>query len=254
MTEHDVFQTMASRRTTRRFMPKPVEMDKLLQVVQAGVLAPSSGNIQNWGFTIVTDQEKIREMYPLTLEQEPLLTAPAAIIVTGDIEHSHTMYGLRGKRLYTIQNCAAAIENMLLAAEGLNLGACWIGAFDEDKISDLFEIPQDTQRAQAIILFGYPAASPEPKETKDLECFVFFNKFGNKVQRPHLVFYDWATEWRLQGQKLKAHAQNIVEKGKQKREERKESQEEPGEPALEQARNRMKGMFDSLKKERYRNR
>ncbi len=249
----DIFEVIANRRTVKRFIPRPVEMDKLLQVVQAGCLAPSSGNIKNWSFVVVTDVDKIRALYPVCMEQEPLLSAMAAIVVTGDVEYGHQMYGMRGKRLYTVQNCAAAMQNMLLAAYAVGLGGAWIGAFDEDKVSDMFEIPNERHRPQAILLFGYPDRINDPKEEKPFGSYVFFNKFGNKVQRPHLVFYDWATEWRMLGQKVKGHTKHVVEQVQKKREERKKTQvEKPGEHSFHRARKHIDSVLDSLKKDEYR--
>lgn len=272
--EHDLFAVIAGRRSVKRFTPQPVEMDKILQVIQAGSLAPSSGNIQNWSFLIVTDTDKIRELYHHTLDQEPFLSAMAAVIVCGDVEYAHSMYGMRGKRLYTVQNCAAAIQNMLLAAHAVGLGACWIGAFDEDKVAVMFNIPSHRHRPQAILLFGYPAEEPDPKERKPLQDIVFFNKFGNKVLRPHLVFFDWATEWRNQARNVKEHAVAGWHRLRPKREERKEGEgegmgrtgemgngEEPGADAaqaqpspLERAREQVKRRLESLKRDEYRER
>jgi nitroreductase len=268
----DVFTAMAGRRSCKRFLPKPVEMDKMLQCVQAGMLAPSSGNIQNWKFIVITDIDVIRAMYPYTLNQEPFLSATGAIVVTGDVGHAHMMYGMRGKRLYTIQNCAAAIQNLLLAAYSLELGAIWIGAFDEDRVSDMLGIPQHEYRPQAIILLGYPTGEPEDKTTKELGDVVFFNSFGNKILRPHLVTYDWALEWRHQANNLKGHLQHA--KGRMFTRKPAQSQEPADGQEIdrgpdgrsvgdqqsraaansartERARARMRSFFDSLKKDEY---
>ncbi len=199
----EVFGTIAARWSCTRF--RPIETDKLLQCVQAAALAPSSGNIQNWSFTIVTDIDMIRQMYHHTLEQEAFLSAMAAVIVCGDVNHAHTMYGLRGKRLYTVQNCAAAIENLLLASTALGIASLWVGAFDEDAISEMFGIPNEKHRPQAILLFGYPAEEPKTKDRRKLQDIVFWNKFGNRIKRPHLMYLDWATEWRNYGKKIRAH-------------------------------------------------
>ena len=249
----DIFTVMATRRSIKRFSHQPVEMDKILQVVQAGTLAPSSGNIQNWSFVVVTDIDKIRAMYHHTLDQEPFLTATAAVIVCGDVEYAHTMYGMRGKRLYTIQNCAAATQNMLLAAHALGLGGIWIGGFDEDKVASMFSIPNHRYRPQAIVLLGYADYEPEPKETKPLEGVVFFNKFGERVLRPHLIFYDWVTEWRNQAQKVRSHLGEIknerVERRKKQEQEKKES---GAENPFALTKRRIRDAIDSLKKEQYR--
>jgi nitroreductase len=201
----DLFEIIARRRSCRRFSPRPVEFDKVLQCIQAGALAPSSGNIQNWGFITVTDVDIIRNLYHHTLEQEPFLSAMSAIIVVGDTDHAHTMYGMRGKRLYTIQNCAAATENILLVAEALGLGAIWIGAFDEDKVCEIFGIPNGKFRPQAIVLLGYSAYEPEPRNVRNLDSITYYNKFGNRVKRPHLMYFDWSTEWLKLKKKVRDH-------------------------------------------------
>ncbi len=250
----DVFWAIANRRSVTRFLPRPLEMDKILQIVQAGALAPSSGNIQNWSFIVVTDLERIRGLYHHTLDQEPFLSATAAVIVVGDEAHADRLYGLRGKRLYTVQNCAAAMQNMLLAATALGVGSVWIGAFDEDRIGSLFGIPS-TSRPQSIILLGYPEIVPEPKERKPLDTLVYFNSFGNRVQRPHLVLYDWATEWRLQAQKAKAHLQHMAARARAKgpdRHVRLSEARESASQAMLRAKGRMRSVIEGLKKEEYR--
>ena len=83
-----LFWTIATRRSCTRFLPRPLEMDKVLQIVQAGALAPSSGNLQNWSFIVVTDIDRIRELYHHTLDQEAFLSATAAIVITGDEDHA----------------------------------------------------------------------------------------------------------------------------------------------------------------------
>ena len=251
MEERDLFVCMADRRSVKHFTSQPVEMDKLLQIVQAGSLAPSSGNIQNWNFVVITDTDLIRKMYDHTLNQEPFLTAMAAIVVCGDVIYAHTMYGMRGKRLYTIQNCAAATQNMLLAAHALELGAVWIGAFDEDKISFMLSIPNHQHRPQAIILLGYPLDQAEPKEIKPLDALVFFNKFGSRVLRPHLITYDWAQEWRLQAQKLKSHLAHAKESVSTTHKEKVMAKLQDSRDA---AKERVRNLIDSMKKEEYRKR
>jgi nitroreductase len=254
---NDLFAVMAGRRSVKHFAPRPVEMDKVLQVISAGHLAPSSGNLQNWSFTIITDTAQIRELYHHTLDQEAFLSAMIAIIVCGDADHAHKMYGMRGKRLYTIQNCAAAIQNMLLAAHALGLGAVWVGAFDEDKVAAMFGIPNEAHRPQAIILLGYPDEELPPKDSKPLADVVYFNTFGNKVMRPHLIFYDWATEWRNQAQKLRNHLADLrhASTGKNENLERikeKERAEAPENP-LTKAREHIRQAVDKLKREQYQN-
>jgi hypothetical protein len=121
----------------------------------------------------------------------------------------------------------------------------------------MLSIPNHRHRPQAIILFGYPEYEVEPKELKPLDNVVFFNKFGNKVQRPHLVYYDWATEWKQQAKKLKAHVAHV----KHQRAAKEHGSEMPADvtapvkeriPSPEQMKKRLRDMIDGLKKEQYR--
>ena len=190
----DIFEVIYSRRSIRKFLDTPIEFDKLIEVCRAGSFAPCAGNLQNWKFLVETDRELIRSMYHHTLEQEAFTTATAAVIVVADMEIAEKYYGMRGKRLYAVQNCAAAIENMLLAAHALGLGGVWIGAFDENRINDMYKIPS-TARTQAIVLLGYPDETPQPRHMKHLWYVTNFHRYGLKYERPHLITHDISEEW-----------------------------------------------------------
>lgn len=261
MGSEDIFALFAARRSCRRFTPRPVELDKVLQCIEAASLAPNSGNIQNWGFLVVTEIDAIRKLYHHTLDQEPFLSAMAAVVVVADTEMAHRLYGMRGKRLYTIQNCAAATQNLILGATALGLGSVWVGAFDEDAVGEIFGIPTDKHRPQAIVLLGYPDYEPEPKERRDLDHIVWFNKFGNRVKRPHLVYFDWATEWQKQAEKLKRHMDwaRYELRAKQKQTEEKqdaksriEEAREKSSESIEKMNKHIKELFENLKKDEYR--
>lgn len=188
----DVFECIENRRSVRKYTEQPVEFSKLTTIMEAGTKAPSAGNLQNWRFILVTDKRKIKEIYEHALKQEVVFNAQSVIIVCGETDKAERLYGLRGKRLYTVQNCAAAIQNMLLTAHAIGLGACWVGAFDEDYISSLFGIP-DYARPQAIITLGYPDEKPLI-DKKELSYFIYFNDFGEKIKDLHLYMRDYSVE------------------------------------------------------------
>ncbi len=201
-------KAIRTRRSVRKFTQQPVEFDKLAKIIEAGTFAPSAGNIQNWRFILVTDKPVLRELYNHCMNQEVVYNAQAAIIVVGVIDKAERLYGLRGKRLYTVQNCACAVENMLLTAHDQGLGACWIGAFNEDKLSVIFSIP-DKARPQAIIALGYPAEKPN-FERKDLESVTYFNQYGMKIKNFHLLIRDYSVEWERQSEKIEVESDKGV--------------------------------------------
>jgi len=227
----DVFDAIKTRRTIKKFTHQPVEFDKLARIIEAGTYAPSAGNMQNWRFIVVTDKPILHDLYQHCLQQEAMYNATAAIIVVGVTDKAERLYGLRGKRLYTVQNCAAAIQNMLLAAHTLGLGACWIGAFDEDKINSVFSIP-DNARPQAILALGYPDETPG-FERKDLESVTYFNQYKMKIKDFHRLIKDYSVEWQRKAinieensekslVKLKYHLKRMWDKAKENHKKRLE--------------------------------
>jgi nitroreductase len=197
----DVFECIRTRRSIRQWLSKPVEFEKIVAIIEAGHCAPSAGNLQDWRFIIVTDREIIRKL-PQHCIGQSYVAAPVVIAVCSDTELANKYYGLRGKRLYSTQDAAAAIENMLLAAHALGLGACWIGAFDEDKIKEIFQMPEDV-RPQALVLIGYPGEEPPPKKNKDLQVVTYFNTYGNKIQHLNRVLKDYSIDVQKRIQEIK---------------------------------------------------
>jgi len=246
----DLFDAIMNRRTTRVFTQEPVEFERIAEIIQAGMEAPSSGNLQNWKFIIVTENSLLRELYNHTLEQEVFMTAPVGVIVCSDDATAEKHFGLRGKRLYSIQNCAACIQNMLLAATSFGLGSCWIGAFDEEKVDQMFNIPRGI-RAQAVVLFGHPESEPEPKERKEIFHLLCFNEYGERVRRPHLILRDYSTEWA----KRIEHAKEVATRQKQKIPNKEEMKEQitvvskKSKDFFEEARKKVGKRLDALKDE-----
>jgi nitroreductase len=191
-----------ARRSIRKYLDKPVEFEKLTTILDAAIKAPSAGNLQDWRFILVTDRTLIKQVTGYSIEQYWIQTAPVLVIVCAIPEKHEMYYGLRGKRLYNIQDCAAAIENLLLAATDAGLGSCWIGAFEEEKIRALFAIPVDV-RPQAIISLGYSDEVPKDRQLLPIEQMVYFNRYGVRVEKLHIVMRDYAVEWQKQRENLK---------------------------------------------------
>ena len=175
-------------------MDRPVEFDKVTACIEAGHYAPSAGNLQDWKFILVTDVDLRKSIAEHCMEQYWMAQAPVHIVVCANEERTELRYGLRGKRLYSIQSCAAATENILLAAYSLGLGSCWVGAFDEDFLIRTLDIPP-WARPQGVITLGYPDEKPERKQLTSLQSLVYFNGFGARLEKPHLVLRDYSVEW-----------------------------------------------------------
>ncbi|TKJ31047.1 MAG: nitroreductase family protein [Chloroflexi bacterium B3_Chlor] len=156
----DFWQVLEGRRSVRSFNgERDVPSEIVTRLLQAAIRAPSAGNCQPWYFFVVRNQSAKRALAQAALNQWFLSEAPVVIVVCAEPERSAIRYGDRGRRLYSLQDTAAAIENLLLAAVASGLGACWVGAFDEEEASLALDLPSHL-RPVAIVPVGYPARRP----------------------------------------------------------------------------------------------
>lgn len=176
-----VQEIIKARRNIRKFTPKIVSWEKVAEVLDAARYAPSSGNLQNWKFIVVQDEGKKQALAAASHDQYDITAAGVLIVVCGESVKAERYYGTRGARLFTIQNCAAAIQNMLLTAQEMGLGTAWIGAFDEEAVREAVSIPEEV-RPQAIIALGHPAEQPEVPPKYPLHSLVYFNKWGGPAK------------------------------------------------------------------------
>ena len=129
----DFFEAVNERRSIRHFSNVPVGRDDIEAIMEAGIAAPSAGNVQPWRFVVV-ESEQARTRLGAALDQRWVAAAPVLIVVCVDPRSSRSRYGDRGAHLYSIQDTAAATQNMLLAAVARGLSSCWVGAFDEEAV------------------------------------------------------------------------------------------------------------------------
>ncbi|MBU90781.1 hypothetical protein CMO94_04515 [Candidatus Woesearchaeota archaeon] len=187
----EVFDAIRSRRSIRKYKDKQVAWDNIVTIMQAGKYAPSAGNLQNWKFIVVKNDETRKAIAKACLQQEWMEVAPVFIVVVAEPEKAERYYGSRGARLYTIQGCSAAIENMLLTAHSLGLGTCWIGAFDEDEIWRVLGLPEE-KSVQAVITIGYADENPEPPPKYRIEHMMFFEKWWGRLEFPKTHLGWWS--------------------------------------------------------------
>ena len=109
--------------------------------------------------------------------------APIYIVLVGEPEKIERFYGTRGIRLYSIQGIAAAAQNMLLTAHSLGLGSCWVGAFDEEEIRSILNLPEHVN-VQAILTLGYADENPLMPPKYRIEHTMFFEKWWGRIEGP----------------------------------------------------------------------
>ncbi len=154
----DLLEAIKTRRSVRRFISTPIKSETIEAILEAGTKAPSAGNCQPWEFVIIRSAANKQALAAAAFGQDFVAEAPIVIVVCANTTRSMARYGHRGQELYCIQDTAAAIENILLAAHSLGLGACWVGAFDENMVAKQVRTPSDV-RPVAIIPIGKAAAT-----------------------------------------------------------------------------------------------
>ena len=187
----DIFEAIRTRRSIRKYLDRPVEWDKVVSVLEAAKFAPNAGNLSNFKFIAVREEEQRKKIADACLQQQWMAKAPVHIAIISEPEKSKRFYGIRGERFYTIQDCAAAAENMLLVAHSLGLGACWVGAFQEDKVRDILSLPEQIM-VHTIITLGYPAEKPVMPAKYRIEHMVFLEKWGQKKNIPFSSMGWWS--------------------------------------------------------------
>ncbi|MBS7623651.1 nitroreductase family protein [Candidatus Bathyarchaeota archaeon] len=155
----NVLSAIRKRRSIRSFLERDVAESDVRRILECGTLAPSAGNLQPWQFVVVRDQQRKAALARAAYDQMFIAEAPVVIVVLADQSRSASVYGRRGLELYAIQDTAAAIQNMLLAACEMGYGTCWVGAFDEDSVAEIVKAGRGTKPV-AVIPVGYPRYTP----------------------------------------------------------------------------------------------
>ena len=156
----DALEALTTRRSIRAFTGRPVSIELVHELIRAAMHAPSAGNEQPWHFIIITDRE-ILDHIPDDHPYAGMLTeATVAVLVCGDPRQE------RHPGMW-VQDCAAATQNLLLAAHAKGLGAVWVGVHPrEDRIAPLrqrIEMPAEIVPF-ALVPLGYPAEHPERED------------------------------------------------------------------------------------------
>ena len=176
----DTEECIKTRADVREYKDQPVKAEALDKILEAGIQAPSSGNVQDWRFIVVRNGEMKARVSEAALNQEFIRDAPLVIVVCSDQDSVAGAYGGRGVNLYSIQNTACAIENMVLAAWNQGIGSCWVGAFNEVELKKILNVPINV-RPMAIITFGYPARPPKKHPRKPAGDVTYLEEYGRRI-------------------------------------------------------------------------
>ena len=167
-----------TRTSIRQYTDETVSKADIETMLRAGMAAPTAVNRQPWHFVAVTDKAKLAEL--AGRRGGMIKQAGVAIVVCGNMDKAMQGPG----QAFWVQDCSAATENILLAANALGLGAVWTGCYPMDdrvaEVSKTLKLPK-TIVPLCVIAIGHPAEQPTPKDKWKPEN-VSYNEFGGKAE------------------------------------------------------------------------
>jgi nitroreductase len=152
----DAIEAILTRRSIRKYQDKPVPEELIRQLLGAAMMAPSARNAQPWQFVVIDDPEMLRQAAQINPNAHMAAHAPVAILVCGDLD-------LELSQGYWVVDCAAAVQNILLAAHALGLGAVWTGVYPRrdrmEGLGRLVGVPENIM-PHSLVVLGYAADQP----------------------------------------------------------------------------------------------
>ncbi len=192
----NLLDALHTRRSIRRYLDRPVPPNLIDQLIDAATRAPSAHNRQPWRFVVIETaavKAQVADRLGERLKADRLRDGDALDVIERDVQRSHDRITAAPsvivaclslsdmdrypderrnalEKIMAIQSVANAVQNLLLAAHELGLGACWLCAplFAPDVVQGVLDLPDDWD-AQALITLGYPADAGQPKARVDFK-------------------------------------------------------------------------------------
>ena len=170
--EKMVIDQIKNRYSVRAFEKREIEPEILDNILKAAQLAPSARNFQPWKFVVITDELKRAKLTEIAKGQKFVAEAPVTIAVCAN----NMDYRMSCGHQASIIDAAIAAEHIVLQAVHHGLGSCWIGAFHQEMIGELLEIPKEYS-VIALLPLGYPSISRRNRILKENSEVISYNKF-----------------------------------------------------------------------------
>jgi len=169
------------RRSIRKYSDKPIENEKITELLESARLAPSGNNTQPWHYIVVKSEEIRQKVMVASHNQKWMLTAPVFIVCVADvrcrIKEDIEVYlddnSSQDEVKRIIRDTSISVGYMLLQANNLGLGVCWVAEFTQEEIRPVLNIPSD-KYVVGVITVGYPNENPKARPRKKLEDIVHY--------------------------------------------------------------------------------
>ena len=173
-----------TRRSIRKYSDKPVEDEIVIQLLESARLAPSGSNTQPWHFIVVTTELGRQKLAKVSNNQKWMLSAPVFIVCVADsrsrIKDNAEIFldenSPHQELKQIIRDTSIAVEHIVLEANNLGLGSCWVAWFVQEEIRPILNIPSD-KYVVGIITLGYTNETPEARPRKKLEEMLHYENW-----------------------------------------------------------------------------
>jgi nitroreductase len=168
----DFFELLERRRSVRAFDSSvPLSGEALARILDCVKLAPSAGNLQSYRIVTVQSETVRRDLAQAAFGQTFVAEAPLVMVFCADGENASRKYGMRGTRLYSVQDATIACTFAMLAVTDMGFATVWVGAFDEDAVRQAVGI-NPSLRPVAMLPIGTPKEAPEARPRRPLHELV----------------------------------------------------------------------------------
>lgn len=185
-----VMNNLMTRTSVRAYQEKPVEDEKVEQMLRAAMAAPTAGNKQPWKFVVIKDKNTLMAISQHFNTMKMAQNAPLAVVVCGDMNLTFPEDG----RDYWVEDASAATENLLLAAHSMGLGAVWCGIYPMKErvayLKQMLGLPENIVPLN-VVPIGYPAEDPAPKDKWKPENVHYETWTGNAPDLPKENAKEW---------------------------------------------------------------
>jgi len=171
----NIYEIIKTRRSVRAYREKPIDPEVLNRILEAGRFAPSAENAQEYRFVVVADEEKKKQLARAASGQR--FVAEASVVIAAVSLNPENIMG-SGVPAYAV-DLAIALDHISLAAVEEDLGTCWIGAFSQEEVKKILNVP-DKYRVAALMPLGMPYDEPGVKSRKSLKELVCYDNFSGE--------------------------------------------------------------------------
>lgn len=176
-----MIKEIETRRSIRKYIDKPVENEKITELLESARLAPSGNNTQPWHYIVVKSDEMRHKVMEASHNQKWMLTAPVFIVCVADarcrIKEDIDIYlddnSPQDEIKRIIRDTSISAGYILLQANNLGLGTCWVAEFTQEEIRPVLNIPSD-KFVVGVLTVGYPNENPEFRPRKKLEDIAHY--------------------------------------------------------------------------------